>query len=90
MGKPFWGRHHEPGRMNEGEQFQQVETGKIGVTKPCGDQWSIKDQQRRIGGRHDSLALGNDPCSVPIAQPATAVAGVKGGQRGQGGGRIHL
>jgi hypothetical protein len=42
--------------MNEGEQFQQVEAGHIGIAKALADQWGVQNDVRRIGQPGDGLA----------------------------------
>ena len=82
MGEAFGGRNAEPGRVDKGEQFQQIEAGKVGVTQPTGDQWRIHQQLRRVGGGHHGFAFRTATrTAIRIAQPGARVAGVKGGKR---------
>ncbi len=79
-------RDHEPRRMHEREQLEQIEARQVGIAEPAGNQRRVEQQQGRIRRRHDRIALGRPPRDARAGpDPAAGVAGVKRGQ----GKRIH-
>jgi hypothetical protein len=66
--------------MQESEEFEQVQPRQIGIAQTRGHQRGIEHQQRRIGRRHNGLALADQACRLSLAQPAARMAGVEGGE----------
>jgi len=50
------GRHGEAGRMDEGEQFEQVESADFGIAEPLADQWRVQQDVGRFRRPGDGLA----------------------------------
>ena len=85
--QPLGGGHAECGRMDESEQFEQVEPRQVGIAKPARHQRRIHQQLRRVGGGHHRLALRTAARRpIRIAQPGAGMAGM---QRGEGKGLGH-
>ena len=86
VGQPLGRRHHEPRRVDEGEQFEQVEPRQVGIAQPRRHQRRVEQQQRRIRRRDDRLALG-DPARRAVRRRA---ASSRHGWRGARGGAGRL
>ena len=90
MGQPLGRRHHEARWMDEGIEFQQIQPRQVWIAQSAGHQRRVEQDQRRVSRRHDRVALGQaarHPAAV--AEPAAAMAGMKGG-KGKRGHRIRL
>ncbi len=79
MGEASRRGHAEPRRMDEGEQFQQIQPGQVGIAEPRCHQRRVEQQQRRIGRSHHRLSLAHAGSRFPTPQPATGMAGVQRG-----------
>ena len=67
MGDALGRRHREAGRMDEGEQLQQVEAGQIGIAEPVADQRRVQHDHRRFGRARDRLAAAD---RLDVRRPA--------------------
>ena len=79
--KALGGRYAEARGMQEGVEFQQIETRKVGIAKPCRDQWRVQHEHGCIGAGIDRLPLADLLRGTAWrAQPQTSMAGVECGQ----------
>ena len=78
-------RHREAGGMDEGEQFEQVEAGEIGIAEPVADERRVEHDHRRFGRARDRLAAADRlDAALGPGDPDAAMGCVKRGIRQRG------
>ena len=77
-GQPLGRRHREARRMDEGEQFQQVEPIEIGIAEPVADQRRVQhDHWRFRRARHRRAAADRLDPAVFMRDPDAAMGCVE-------------